>query len=210
MAKNLFAKATTKKAPKKSKTDKRIVNISGKEFAKKLQEYAILKDQLDDIKASFAMAQSEIKTRGIEEYAKLVNLEKNDVGSFVITSDNDSSVMFLPTKKYIKIDEVEAERLTTEYGENIINEETAYGFNAEILMRNMEAISEALLNGVLSDEDTENLIVATTTQVIKKDTLDKVYILAQESENSISDVLDDIQPVYQLKNASIGKIEKKD
>jgi hypothetical protein len=74
MAKNLFAKATTKKAPKKSKTDKRIVNISGKEFAKKLQEYAILKDQLDDIKASFAMAQSEIKTRGIEEYAKLVNL----------------------------------------------------------------------------------------------------------------------------------------
>lgn len=201
--KNLFAKAkkTTKKATAK-KDDKTIVNVAGKEFAEKLEKFANLKAQMDELKADLAMSQEFVKSVGIEEYTKLVETTKVNSGSFILASETGGRVMVLPTKKYIKIDEAQAETLTETYGEGVVSETTKYGFNTKILEKNMDAISEALLESdALSAEDKENLIEATTTFAVEKETLDKVYTLSKESENSVTEVIEDIQPVFQLKNA---------
>lgn len=199
---NLFSKA--KKTAKKSiakKDDKIIVTVKGKEFAEKLKKFANLKAQMDELKTEMAMTQEYVKSVGIDEYVKLVETSKVNSGSFILTSETEGRVMILPTKKYIKINEETAEVLTETYGEDIVSETTKYGFNTDVLTRNMDAISEALLKSdALSDEDKEKLIEATTTYAVKKDTLDKVYTLSKESGNSVKEVIEDIQPVIQMKN----------
>ena len=121
MAKNLFAKAKNKKAtPKAKKDDKIIVNVEGAEFAEKLEKFATLKAQMDELKAEMAMSQEFVKAVGVEEFANLVDSNKNNVGSFILASENGGRVMVLPTKKYIKIDEAAAETLTETYGEDVV------------------------------------------------------------------------------------------
>jgi len=111
--------------------------------------------------------------------------------------------MILPTKRYIKIDEAAAETLTETYGEDVVTETTNYGFNTKVLMNNMDAISAALLESdLLSQDDKDNLIEATTTYVVEKDTLDKVYTMSKESGNSVAEIIEDIQPVVMMKNAT--------
>jgi hypothetical protein len=206
MAGNLFAKKTAK-APAK-KNDKLNVNVSGKEFAEKLDKFATHKAQIENLEAELAMSQEFVKATSIAEFAKLVETKKNNPGSFTLTSDNGGSVMFLPTKRYIKIDEAAAENLKETYGESIVEETTKYSFNTDVLMRNMDVISDLIQNSTeISDDDKENLIEGITTFTIEKDTLDKVYVLANESKNSVSEVLEDIQPVYQLKTPKAGKTE---
>jgi hypothetical protein len=206
MAGNLFAKKTAK-APAK-KNDKLNVNVSGKEFAEKLDKFATLKAQIENLEAELAMSQEFVKATSIAEFAKLVETKKNNPGSFTLTSDNGGTVMFLPTKRYIKIDEAAAENLKETYGESIVEETTKYSFNTDVLMRNMDVISDLIQNSTeISDDDKENLIEGITTFTIEKDTLDKVYVLANESKNSVSEVLEDIQPVYQLKTPKAGKTE---
>lgn len=206
MAANLFAKKTAK-APAK-KNDKLNVNVSGKEFAEKLDKFATLKAQIENLESELAMSQEFVKATSIAEFAKLVETKKNNPGSFTLTSDNGGTVMFLPTKRYIKIDEAAAENLKETYGESIVEETTKYSFNTDVLMRNMDVISDLIQNSTeISDDDKENLIEGITTFTIEKDTLDKVYVLANESKNSVSEVLEDIQPVYQLKTPKAGKSE---
>jgi hypothetical protein len=202
-AKNLFAKAKATATPKAAKKDdKNIVNVPGTEFAEKLAKFATLKTQMDELKAEMAMSQEFVKNVGVEEYAKLVETTKTNCGSFILASETGGRVMILPTKKYIMIDEAAAETLKETYGEDVVTETTTYGFNTDVLMRNMDAISAALLESdLLSDDDKDSLIEATTKYAVAPDTLDKVYVLAQESGNSVAEVIEDIQPVVMMKNA---------
>jgi len=200
--KGLFGKAKPAKKAAAKKDDKLIVNVPGDEFSEKLEKFATLKAKADEIKAELAMSQAFVKGIGIEEYAKLVEKTKHNSGSFIMASEKGGRVMFLPTKKYIKIDESGAENLTETYGEGIVSEDTKYAFNTEVLLRNMDAISELIMNSeTITDEDKENLLEETTSFTIEKDTLDKVFTLSTETKLEVSEVLEDIQPVYQLKNA---------
>ena len=200
---NIFGKAKktgTKKAV--AKDDKIIVDVAGKEFAEKLEAFATLKAKMDDLKAELAMSQAFVKEAGIEEYAKLVETKKINTGSFILASETGGRVMVLPTKKYIKIDEAGAETLTETYGEDIVSEDTKYGFNTKILMDNMDIISDLIQDSKdISDSDKENLIEAKTTYSVEKDALDKVYTLSVETKTEVSEVIEDLQPVVMLKNA---------
>lgn len=207
MAKNLFASAKEKAPAKKAaKDDKILVNVSGSEFAEKLAQFATLKSQLDEIKAELELSQGFVKATGIEEYATLVEKNKSNVGSFLLGSDKGGSVMVLPTKKYITIDEDRANTLKETYGEDVVDENTTFGFSTEILMKNQEVISELIQNcDSISQEDKDNLIVAKTIYKVKDDTLDKVFLLSKESGRSVIEVIEDIKPVVMLKNPKSSK-----
>jgi hypothetical protein len=205
MAKNLFAKAKKTKKASAKKDDKLMINVSGEEFAEKLTKFATLKAQMDELKSELAMSQAFVKEIGTNEFAKLFETKKVNIGSFIMTSDDGGRVMVLPTKKYIKIDESGAEMLQETYGEDIVTENTKYGFNTKILMKNMDVISDLIQESTdISEEDKENLIEATTTYSVEKDALDKVYTLAQETKTEVLEVIEDLQPVIMLKSAKAG------
>lgn len=204
MSKNLFAKATEKTPAKKTakKDDKLVVSVEGDEFAEKLAKFANLKAQMDELEAELAMSKEFVKNVGVEEYVKLVEKNKTNPGSFIVSSEKGGRVMVLPVKKYKMLDSATAENLTETYGEGVVKETTTFGFNSEVLMRNMDAISDLIMNSeVLTEEDKENLIEAKSTFAIESDTLDKVYTLSKESNRTIIEVIEDFAPQFQLKNA---------
>ena len=203
---NLFAKAKKPKKTSAKKDDKLMINVSGEEFSEKLNQFATLKTQMDELKSDLAMSQAYIKETGVNEFVKLIETKKINTGSFIMTSDSGGRVMVLPTKKYIKIDESGAEMLQETYGEDIVTESTKYGFNTKILMKNMEVISDLIQDSEsISDDDKDNLIEATTTYSVEKDALDKVYTLAQETKTEVLEVIEDLQPVVMLKSAKAGE-----
>jgi hypothetical protein len=204
--KNIFGKAKEKAPAKAKKDDKIVVKVDGKEFAEKLSKFAILKSQIEQLETELAMSQDFVKSTCIEKFAELYESKKTSVGSFNVEAEDGSSVMFLPTKKYIKIDEAQANVLKETYGDAVVEETTSYGFNTDILMKNMNVISKLIEESdEISDSDKENLIEAKTAITVEKDALDKVYTYATESGNSVKDVLTDLQPVYQMKNARTAK-----
>jgi len=203
---NIFGKAKQKAAPKTKKDDKLRVAVQGEEFAENLKIFATMKSQIDELTAQLEMAKSYVKNVGVEEFAKIVEKTKTNVGSFILTSDKGGNVMFLPTKKYITVDEERATILKETYGEDVVNEDTTYAFNNEVLMRNQDAIAKLIENSnEISQDDKDNLINATTKYTVKEDSLDKVYTLAKESGKNVSEVLEDIKPVYMLKSPNAGK-----
>lgn len=204
---NVFdkAKKTAVATPKAKKDEKVLVKVAGAEFAEKLAKFAVLKAQLDEMEAELEMAHGFVKATGIDEYAKLVEKTKVNSGSFLLGSDKGGSVMFLPTKKYIKLDEARANELKATYGEDVVDEKTTYGFNPEILESNMDAIAAMIEKSDLPADVKDNLISATVVFKVKDDTLDKVYTLAKESGRAVADVLEDIKPVYMLKSPKAGK-----
>lgn len=215
--KNLFANAK-KATPKKAKKDDKITVLVGspesairdeddaKNFADSLDVFAKLKAEIAEKTAELKMAEEVVKSVGIEEYIKLIEENKKNVGTFNLHSSNGGSVMVCPTKKYIKVDDDGIEYLKETYGEKIIDEETTYSFDTNVLMRNMDIISELIMNCEdISDEDKENLIVQKDSYSIKSDTLDQVYELAKKAKKDVVDVLNDIQPVISNKYAKAGK-----
>ena len=200
---NIFTKSKETQTKPKSKENELIsINIQGEEFAEKLTKYINTKHIINELNSELEKNQKFIKEIGINEYAKLVENKKMNVGSFNIISDNDDHIMISPTKKYIKIDESSAEILQEKYGENIITENTKYVFNTKILLKYMDIISDLIQNSPdISESDKENLIEANTTYNINKNTLDKIYTLAQKTKTEVLDVINDIQPVIMLKSA---------
>lgn len=212
MAANMFEKAkkTTKTTTAKA-SDKLMVKVEGTEFDESLKTFATIKAKIDSLTAEMAAAQAVVKETGIKEFSKLYSENKRNVGSFIMTNeDADASVMFLPTKRYLKIDEDNANELRETYGEEVVTEDTKYSFNTAVLMRNMDVISEILMGSdKISDKDKENLLEAKTTFAVEKETLDKVILMKDKVEGEddvekVSIVLEDIQPVYQLKNAKLN------
>jgi len=199
----IFAKAKktgTKKTAKKD--DKIIVDVEGKEFAEKLEKFANLKAQIDDLTSELNMAKEIVKEVGTNEYIKLVENKKVNTGSFIVASETGGRVMIAPTKKYIKIDEEGAESLQETYGDDIVTENTVYAFNTKILMKNMEVIEKMIEDSEeISQDDKDALIEAKVTYAVEKDALDRVYTLSVESKNDVGDVIDDLQPIIMLKNA---------
>lgn len=215
--KNLFTNAK-KATPKKTKKGDKITVLVGspesairdeddaKNFADSLDVFAKLKAEIAEKTAELKMAEEVVKSVGIEEYIKLIEENKKNVGTFNLHSSNGGSVMVCPTKKYIKVDDDGIEYLKETYGEDIIDEDTTYSFDTKVLMKNMDIISELIMNCEdISDEDKENLIVQKDTFKIESDTLDRVYDLAKKSKKDVADVLNDLQPVISNKYAKAGK-----
>jgi len=203
-SKNLFNKA--KKTPvKAAKKDEKItVTIPGKDFDEALKTLAETNDKMKEIKAENDMAKGVVSEKAKEKYAELYEEDKINTGSFNINSDEGSEVMFLPTKRYLKIDEDTAEELTEKYGEDIIDETTVFKFNAKLLEKYMDTISELIYGSTeIDDDDKDNLIEATVSMAIGKDALDKCNVLAKKAGVSITEVLEDLGYVSMLKNPTV-------
>jgi len=204
---NILSKAKAKKTSTKAKKDDKLtVVVKNEEFSTALKEVAVLDSEIKDKTARLEVSKGIVKRHGIDEYSKLYNLEGKNVGSFNMKNEDGDSVMFLPTDRYIKIDEDQAETLREDYGDDIVDETTIYSFKPSLLEKYQDQIVELLekAGDFMTEEEKDNLLEATTTFAVKKGTIDKVKLLAVEKKTTCKDVLADIQPVYMSKNAKLA------
>ena len=211
MSANLFNKAKAKSTEvKKVKKDKShvIPNFESPsemvEFHSKLVKLATLREQIDTLEAEIKDADGFIREVGINEFVNIVETTGKRESSFVLSSEQNASVMVVVQDKYKSINEERAQYLKETYGEEIVDEQTEFKFNNEVLERNQEAISQLIEEcDSISKEDKENLIVGITKYSIKKGFIDTIYKFSREKEVSVMQMITEVEPQVQLKSPKI-------
>ena len=206
MAKNLFAKAASKSTsqPVKAKDEKIHLNVEDPTFFDKVQKLEVLNDQMKVAKAKADMISDEVreiaKDAWIKQYDKM---GKNPESVLVVQErgEDTARIQFIPTDKYISINSARAEELRETYGEEIVTEETSFGFDSSMIERYGEILSRLIEEcDEIPTKDKEKIITAKTTFTVAKGTIDKLG-----KYGDVSDVMENVKPVVMLKNIEVIK-----
>jgi hypothetical protein len=198
-----FAKANnSKKTTTTAKDKKPRVETKNPGFFNSVRELSELNERMSADKARADMLSEEIKTISKEEWISLYKSANKNPNTIMVSQeegDKTAQVMFVPSDKYISINEERANELKEEYGDGIIEEQTTLSFDNELL----EKYGEVLLNLILSsnsiaDGDKSKLIVANTKYSIRKGVIDEL-----PNYGEVEEVMEQVRPVLSLKNVSV-------
>jgi hypothetical protein len=203
---NLFTKAK-KSAPAKTtkaKDEKVRLVVEDPTFFSKVEKLEALNDTMKSAKAKADMISDELrdvaKTEWLNQYERT---NKNPESVMICQSQNDDTAqfMFIPMDKYITITADRAEELQETFGEEIVEEETTFSFDATMIEKYGEILSRLIEESdEIKDADKEKIIKATTKYSVAKGTIDK---LNQYGE--VSELMEAVKPVVSLKNIEIIK-----
>lgn len=205
---NLFNQAKKEQPVKtvKATNDKVRVKPSGidqDELFEMLAEMEEIQKKEKALNAKFAMLSDEVKGLGKEEFAKLFESTGTYPGSFMLEAERGediAQVMFLPTDKYIKINAEQSASLREEFGDEIVTEDTQYGFSKPMLEKYGQEISEAIMNSDIPDKDKSKIITATTSYTVSKGSVQKMNVYGD-----VETVMEKIRPVLMLKGSEVIK-----
>lgn len=197
LSKNASSKKTVKK------NDKPIIKIKGEDFDNSLKSFVSLKTQSEEIKTQLTFIQEFIKNETLKKWYDLYKDNKSYPGSVLVSSDSESSYMFAPSDKYLSINDERAEELKNKYGDDIINEDVIFTFNNQLLEKYADVLSDMIQNSnLISDDDKDNLIVATKNISISKGSIEKALTIGN---GDVEEFLSDINPIYTLRTPKINE-----
>ena len=203
---NLFKKAASKSTsqPVKAKDEKIHLNVEDPTFFDKVQKLEILNDQMKIAKAKADIISDEVrdiaKSAWIKQYDKM---GKNPESVLVVQEKGEDTarIQFIPTDKYISINSARAEELRETYGEEIVTEETSFGFDSSMIEKYGEILSRLIEEcDEIPASDREKIITAKTTFTVAKGTIDKL-----DKYGDVSEVMENVKPVVMLKNIEVIK-----
>lgn len=211
MAKTLFDKAK-KSAPAKTvkaKDEKVRLKVSDPDFYEKIETLERLQENLKRDKAEADIISDEIKEIGKELWSRNYVTTGKNPGSVMLESRlglDVAQVMFVPTDKYITINEDRANELVEVFGEEAVEEKTSFSFDNEMIDKYGEVISQLIESCPdISESDKEKIIKATVSYSVAKGTIDKLKSYSENSGVEIVSILDEVKPVIAIKNVEIIK-----
>lgn len=191
--KNLFETAKEKTSKKVEKHE--IVELP--ELEQPLSRIAELNEKLAELEAEKAILDSQIRESGKEAMLNLYNQTQKFPGTLKIVAGS-MQYQFITSDRYKKIDADGFTLLAEQYGEELVEKNTTFAFNTEVLMKHMEHISELLMSSKeLSDQEKENLLVAETTYTVKKGAIKSLFDFVK---GSVNELVESIQPVFSVKS----------
>jgi len=203
---NLFDKAK-KAAPKAEDKNKKVeVIIKEPAFYTSLSHLADITRKLDELEAEQKILSADVKERSIKAFEDLYEQTGAYPGSFNIKATDPkkdaASMLFIPSDKYITINEERATELRNGYGDDIVTESTVYTMDADLIEKYGEIISDLILNcKKITKEDKDKLISASTKFSIKKGTITELK--TKYSDVPLNEVIMDIKPVFMIKGVKI-------
>lgn len=201
---SLFAKAKKNQVEKpKSAKDKKVrLQVTNPDFFSKVEKLEKLNDRMKSDKAVADILSDELKdiakAEWCEYYAKT---GKNPESVMIVqeVGDDVSQLMIVPSDKYITVTEARAEELRETYGDEIITEETTFGFDPTMIEKYGEILSRLIEEcGEISEKDKEKIITAKTTYSVTKGTIDKL-----NQYGDVTEVMEAVKPVVSLKNIEV-------
>jgi hypothetical protein len=208
---SLFDKAK-KVAPAKTtkaKDEKVRVRVKDADFFEKIQNLEKLQDRMKSDKAQADMIADEVKEIGKVEWAKVYDKSSKNPGSIMLESKSGldtAQLMFVPSDKYITINEDRAKYLTDTFGETVVEEKTSFSFDNEMVDKYGEVLSQLIEScEEISDEDKERIVKAVVSYSISKGTIDKLKTMSDDSDMEIFDIVEEIKPVIAIKNVEVIK-----
>lgn len=203
---SLFEKAK-KSTPAKTTAakDKKVrLQVTDPNFFSKVEKLEQLNDTLKSAKAQADMISDEIKDLAKSEWTEYYSKTGKNPESVMICQEvagDTAQFMFVPSDKYITVTESRAEELRETYGEEIITEETTFGFDTTMIEKYGEVLSRLIEEcGDISESDKEKIITATTKYSVAKGTIDKL-----NQYGDVTEVMEAVKPVVALKNIEIIK-----
>jgi len=203
---SLFAKAKKTSTVKTTASkDKKIrLNVTDPNFFSKVEKLEQLNDRMKSDKAVADMISDELKDLAKSEWVDYYTQTGKNPESVVICQEvagDTSQFLFIPTDKYITVTEARAEELQETYGEEIITEETTFGFDPTMIEKYGEILSRLIEEcGEISEKDKEKIITATTKYSVAKGTIDKL-----NQYGDVQEVMEAVKPVVALKNVEVIK-----
>jgi len=206
MATNLFQKAKKVAPAKTSKAKEQKVRLTVEDvnFFSNVQKLEELQDQMKTAKAKADMISDEIRDVAKDAWLNQYQTTGKNPESVMICQENGEDIaqlMFVPTDKYITITPERAEELQETYGEEIVEEETTFSFDATMIEKYGEILSRLIEESdEIKDSDKEKIIKATTKYSVAKGTIDKFV-----TYGDVNEVMEAVKPVVALKNVEIIK-----
>lgn len=203
---SLFAKAKKNQVEKpKSAKDKKVrLQVTDPNFFSKVEKLEQLNDTLKSAKAQADMISDELKDIAKAEWCEYYQKTGKNPESVMIVQEvagDTASIMLVPSDKYITVTEARAEELRETYGEEIVEEETTFSFDSEMIDRYGEVLSMLIENCAdIADADREKIIKATTKYSVAKGTIDKL-----NQYGDVTEVMEAVKPVVALKNVEVIK-----
>jgi len=203
---NLFAKAKKTAPAKTSKAKEQKVRLTVEDanFFSNVQKLEELQDQMKTAKAKADMISDEIRDVAKDAWLNQYDKTGKNPESVMICQENGEDIaqlMFVPTDKYITITPERAEELQETYGEEIVEEETTFSFDATMIEKYGEILSRLIEESdEIKDSDKEKIIKATTKYSVAKGTIDKFA-----TYGDVNEVMEAVKPVVALKNVEIIK-----
>lgn len=188
---NIFAMAKKVEKPTTKKEDKAIIDCPILEA--KVTRFNELKSVIDALEAEKKMLEGDIKNVGTTKFVELYSAKKIKPESFVIEDKEGGKVLFMVVDKYTTITP-EKKEIISQVLPDFLNTKTDYSFNPEVLERNIEAISNAIMSSDMSDEDKANLIFAQEITTIEKGAIEKLH-----TTQDIASSMALISPILMLK-----------
>ena len=204
MATNLFKKAkataTTKAADPKDKKVR--VDVKDLEFFNKVQALETLQDRMKADKSRADILADELKDVAKQEWVNLYNKTGKNPGSIMVESKSGldtAALMFVPSDKYISINEARATDLVERYGEDIVEEKTQFSFDNDMIEKYGEVLSDLISNCSDIDEDDKGKIIkAVSSFSIAKGIIDKLKFYGD-----VTTLVEEVKPVVSLKNIEV-------
>jgi hypothetical protein len=155
-------------------------------------------------KAKADLISDELKDIAKELWSEEYESTKKNPESVMICQEVDSETaqfMFVPTDKYISINEERAEELKEAYGEDIVEEKTVFSFDETMIEKYGEILSSLIENcDEIKESDKEKIIKAVTTYSVAKGTIDKF-----KQYGEVVEMMETVKPVVAIKNVEIIK-----
>jgi hypothetical protein len=198
------AKETAPTKTTKAKAAKPRITVSITGFFEKLKRQAYLKKEIKSLEAESELLDDEIKEVGKAEWAKMYDSDGVNPESVMIEAKHNNDVaqfMLLVADKYIIINQERADFLKETYGNEIVTTTDTYEFDAKMVEKYGEVISDLIMNSEqIAEEDKEKIIKAKVTNTVAKGTIDKLKIYADKTECSVADMIEVVKPVTSTKN----------
>ena len=177
---NLFTNAKKAESGKIKKSN--ILHLPvPEELEEHHKNYVETKEELETLESKYKIAETAIKAKVPEIFLDQYRKHKRCISSFKL-GDIGVSVQ----DKYPKIGE-EAGKLISESFPEVVEKDTEYKFNQEILKKHIDEISIALQKAKIPEEDLQNLIES-----------EEVYFVRKKTIQTLLNYGDDMDKLYRM------------
>lgn len=197
MAKNLFEKSKTKEEIRK-------VTIEDEKFFSDVKKLEYIKDEIKEKEKDSKKITSYLKEVSLNKWLELYKDERGNPGTVIFESVHEEEIanlMFVPSDRYIKVNEKSAKSLKETYGEDVIEEEVKFSFNQEMVEKYGSIISDFIQQSDdIEDDDKDKIIEAVKLYSVKKGVIDEL-----DEYGDVKKVFDSVKPVVSMKDIKIIK-----
>ena len=203
---NLFTKARkTAETKSPAKEDKKVrIDANDPKFFDKIQALETLNDRMKADKAKADMISDEVRELATSRWTETYQKTGKNPGSVMIEAKSGldtAQVMFVTTDRYITINAEKAETLREDYGDDIVEENTTFSFDDEMIQKYGEVLSAMIENSdEIADADKDKIIKAVTKFTVAKGTID-----VMKNYGKVNEVMEAVRPVVMLKGPEVIK-----